>query len=83
MKGRGKREIPLKTRRPTASSIPTCENPVTQPGIEPGSPWWETSRLTTQSPTLSAENTAHSSGMIRVPFISERPVSVGILRGTH
>ncbi|KAJ8897433.1 hypothetical protein PR048_002779 [Dryococelus australis] len=29
MKGRGKREIPEKTRRPTASSgtIPTCENP--------------------------------------------------------
>ncbi|KAJ8878096.1 hypothetical protein PR048_022563 [Dryococelus australis] len=43
MKGRGKREIPEKTRLPTASSgkIPTCENPVTRPGIEPGSPWWE------------------------------------------
>ncbi|KAJ8888805.1 hypothetical protein PR048_008297 [Dryococelus australis] len=40
MKGRGKREIPEKTRRPTASSctIPICENPVTRPGIEPGSP---------------------------------------------
>ncbi|KAJ8867225.1 hypothetical protein PR048_031023 [Dryococelus australis] len=38
MKGRGKREIPEKTRPPTASSgtIPTCENPVTRPGIEPG-----------------------------------------------
>ncbi|KAJ8888056.1 hypothetical protein PR048_007542 [Dryococelus australis] len=43
MEGRGKREIPEKTRRPTASSgtIPTCENPVTRPGIEPGSGWWE------------------------------------------
>ncbi|KAJ8887428.1 hypothetical protein PR048_013643 [Dryococelus australis] len=42
MKGQGKREIPAKTRRPTASSgtIPTCENPVTRPGFEPGSPWW-------------------------------------------
>ncbi|KAJ8881325.1 hypothetical protein PR048_017806 [Dryococelus australis] len=32
MQGRGKREIPEKTRRPTASSgmIPTCENPVTR-----------------------------------------------------
>ncbi|KAJ8875642.1 hypothetical protein PR048_023538 [Dryococelus australis] len=41
-----------KTRRPTASSgtIPTCENPVTRAGIEPGSPWWEASRLTTQPP---------------------------------
>ncbi|KAJ8867732.1 hypothetical protein PR048_031535 [Dryococelus australis] len=25
--------------------IPTCENPVTRPGIEPGSPWWEASVL--------------------------------------
>ncbi|KAJ8866574.1 hypothetical protein PR048_032433 [Dryococelus australis] len=43
MKGRGKREIPENTRRPTASSgtIPTCENPVTRPGIELCSPWWE------------------------------------------
>ncbi|KAJ8874923.1 hypothetical protein PR048_022813 [Dryococelus australis] len=37
MKGWGKREIPEKTSRPTASSGPvaTCENPVTRPGIEP------------------------------------------------
>ncbi|KAJ8874349.1 hypothetical protein PR048_025197 [Dryococelus australis] len=37
-KGRGKREIPEKTRRPAASSsmIPTCENPeVIRPVIEP------------------------------------------------
>ncbi|KAJ8866480.1 hypothetical protein PR048_032323 [Dryococelus australis] len=36
--GWGKREIPEKTRRPTASSgtIPTCENSVTRSGIEPG-----------------------------------------------
>ncbi|KAJ8872330.1 hypothetical protein PR048_025934 [Dryococelus australis] len=48
MKGRGKREISDKTRRPTASSgtISTCENPVTRPGIEPGSPWWKASGLT-------------------------------------
>ncbi|KAJ8895331.1 hypothetical protein PR048_000657 [Dryococelus australis] len=48
--GAGKREIPEKTRRPTASSstIPTCENPVTRPGIEPGSPWWEASVLIAQ-----------------------------------
>ncbi|KAJ8869261.1 hypothetical protein PR048_030833 [Dryococelus australis] len=50
--GAGKREVPEKTRRPTASSftIPTCENPVTRPGIEPGSPWWEASVLTAQPP---------------------------------
>ncbi|KAJ8879711.1 hypothetical protein PR048_020319 [Dryococelus australis] len=43
MKGWGKREFPEETRRPTASSglILTCENPMTQPGIEPSLPWWE------------------------------------------
>ncbi|KAJ8872856.1 hypothetical protein PR048_026472 [Dryococelus australis] len=52
MKGRGKREIPEKTYRPTASSgtIPTYENPVTRPGIKPGSPWWEASVLIAQPP---------------------------------
>ncbi|KAJ8896995.1 hypothetical protein PR048_002341 [Dryococelus australis] len=51
--GAGKREIPNKTRRRTASSgtTPTYENPgVTWPGIEPGSPWWEAGRLTAQQP---------------------------------
>ncbi|KAJ8873983.1 hypothetical protein PR048_024823 [Dryococelus australis] len=43
--GREIREIPDKTRRPTASSdtIPTCEKSVTRPGIEPGLPWSEAS----------------------------------------
>ncbi|KAJ8893433.1 hypothetical protein PR048_006031 [Dryococelus australis] len=48
-KRRGKREIPEKTRQPTASSytIPTCKNPrVTRPGIEPCAPWWEAISLT-------------------------------------
>ncbi|KAJ8878794.1 hypothetical protein PR048_019380 [Dryococelus australis] len=37
MRGRGKREIPEKTRRPATSSgtIPSCEYPVARPGIEP------------------------------------------------
>ncbi|KAJ8867390.1 hypothetical protein PR048_031191 [Dryococelus australis] len=50
--GPGKREILEKTRRPTASSgtIPTCESPVTRPGIEPGSPWWEASVLIAHPP---------------------------------
>ncbi|KAJ8869265.1 hypothetical protein PR048_030837 [Dryococelus australis] len=45
-----KREIPEKTRRPTASSstIPTCENPVTRRGIKTGSYWWEASVLIAQ-----------------------------------
>ncbi|KAJ8866765.1 hypothetical protein PR048_032626 [Dryococelus australis] len=43
----GEREIPEKTRRSMAFSgtIPTCENPATRPGIEPGSPWWEASSM--------------------------------------
>ncbi|KAJ8880256.1 hypothetical protein PR048_016722 [Dryococelus australis] len=51
MKGRGKRETSEKIRRPAAASsgtIPTCENQVIWPEIEPGSPWWETSVLTVQ-----------------------------------
>ncbi|KAJ8887817.1 hypothetical protein PR048_014035 [Dryococelus australis] len=41
LRGGGKREILEKTRRPMASSgtVPTCENPFTRSGIEPGSPW--------------------------------------------
>ncbi|KAJ8885881.1 hypothetical protein PR048_012087 [Dryococelus australis] len=43
---------PEKTHRPTASSgtIPSSESPVTRPGIEHGSPWWEASGLTTRPP---------------------------------
>ncbi|KAJ8883375.1 hypothetical protein PR048_015218 [Dryococelus australis] len=38
MRGQGKREIPDKTHPPAASSgtVSTCENPMTQPGIELG-----------------------------------------------
>ncbi|KAJ8877995.1 hypothetical protein PR048_022458 [Dryococelus australis] len=53
MKGPGKRKIPEKTRRPTASSgaIPRMrKSGVTRPGIESGSPWWEASRLTAEPP---------------------------------
>ncbi|KAJ8898204.1 hypothetical protein PR048_003564 [Dryococelus australis] len=50
MKGREKREIPEKTRRPAASSstrFPFAKIPgVTRPEIGPGSSWWEASRLT-------------------------------------
>ncbi|KAJ8885407.1 hypothetical protein PR048_011604 [Dryococelus australis] len=51
--GKGNGRSPEKTRRPTASSgtIPACEKSgVTRPGIEPGSPWWEASKLTAQPP---------------------------------
>ncbi|KAJ8868313.1 hypothetical protein PR048_029829 [Dryococelus australis] len=50
-KGRWKREIPEKTRRPAASpgTISTWGNPgVTRPMTEDGSPCWEASRLTAQ-----------------------------------
>ncbi|KAJ8869059.1 hypothetical protein PR048_030620 [Dryococelus australis] len=51
--GREKREIPWKTRRPAPPSctIPTCENRgATRPEIEPGSPRWQASRLTSRTP---------------------------------
>ncbi|KAJ8875726.1 hypothetical protein PR048_023625 [Dryococelus australis] len=50
---RGTRGIPEEILRPAASSgtIPTCENlGTTPPGIEPGSPRWEVSSLTTTPP---------------------------------
>ncbi|KAJ8876904.1 hypothetical protein PR048_021353 [Dryococelus australis] len=53
----GEREIPEKTRRPAASSgtIPTCSNPgMIRAGIEPGSPWWEASRLTAHPPGVGS-----------------------------
>ncbi|KAJ8870387.1 hypothetical protein PR048_029408 [Dryococelus australis] len=51
--GRGKRDIPEKTRPPAAScdTIPTRGNlGSTPPEIEPGSPRWEASSLTAKSP---------------------------------
>ncbi|KAJ8897691.1 hypothetical protein PR048_003041 [Dryococelus australis] len=53
MQGRGEREIPEKTRRPTAKSgaISICKNPeAAPPGIKPGSPGWEASIVTTTPP---------------------------------
>ncbi|KAJ8866825.1 hypothetical protein PR048_032686 [Dryococelus australis] len=53
MKGRWKWEIPEKNCRPITLSctIPSWgKSGMTRPGIEPGSPWWEVSRLTTQQP---------------------------------
>ncbi|KAJ8897541.1 hypothetical protein PR048_002889 [Dryococelus australis] len=56
MKGRGKRESPEKTRRPAAMS---CTIPrATPPGIEPGSPRWEASSLTTTPPWCLLDSTA-------------------------
>ncbi|KAJ8882038.1 hypothetical protein PR048_018526 [Dryococelus australis] len=76
MKGRGKRAIPVKTRRPTALSgtIPTCENPVTRPGIGPGSPRWEASVLIAQPPrpyakTLIFPTTTY--GSPKIAFLRE------------
>ncbi|KAJ8888679.1 hypothetical protein PR048_008171 [Dryococelus australis] len=53
MQGRGKQEFPRNAHRPAAASgtIPTCENSgVARPGIEPGSPWREASKLTAEPP---------------------------------
>ncbi|KAJ8869018.1 hypothetical protein PR048_030564 [Dryococelus australis] len=37
-------------QRHRPARFPNCENPVTRPGIEPGSPWWEASVLIAQPP---------------------------------
>ncbi|KAJ8868921.1 hypothetical protein PR048_030462 [Dryococelus australis] len=60
--GAGKREISEKTRRPNASSgtIPIFENPVTRPGIEPGSPWWENSTDKEGAGDLRVRGRGHS-----------------------
>ncbi|KAJ8874156.1 hypothetical protein PR048_024998 [Dryococelus australis] len=57
--------IPERIRRTTVSSstILTCENPVTRPGIEPGSPWWEMSMLTAQPPRPPCTLIGHLSTM--------------------
>ncbi|KAJ8876692.1 hypothetical protein PR048_021139 [Dryococelus australis] len=43
------RENPL-TKWASPDTIPTCENPVTRPGIEPSSSWWEVSVFLAQPP---------------------------------
>ncbi|KAJ8877448.1 hypothetical protein PR048_021903 [Dryococelus australis] len=80
MKGRGKWEIPEKTRRPTASSgtIPTCEIPMTRSGIKPSSPWWEASVLIAQPPlALSGDGATDVRGSVTLiapalPGLEER-----------
>ncbi|KAJ8879374.1 hypothetical protein PR048_019982 [Dryococelus australis] len=48
---REERKITEKTCRPLSGTIPTCGNPgVTHPGIELGSPWWESGSLTITTP---------------------------------
>ncbi|KAJ8874298.1 hypothetical protein PR048_025144 [Dryococelus australis] len=71
--GGGEQEIPEKTRRPTASSgtIPTCENPVTRLGIEPGLPWWEESVLIAQPPSSEPK------GVIKVNMERRRSGGAG------
>ncbi|KAJ8882368.1 hypothetical protein PR048_014172 [Dryococelus australis] len=73
--GRGKREIPEKTRLAVASSgtIHSRENPgVTRPGIEPCSSWWEASRLTAQPPRplcVSSSQCLHSGEKCSIQII--------------
>ncbi|KAJ8866110.1 hypothetical protein PR048_033634 [Dryococelus australis] len=88
MKGRGKWEIPGKTRRRTASygMIPTRENPVTRPGMEPESPWWEAIKLTPRPTTDPSGNSASdvhwSAGFLGdLPFLP--PLIITALPHTH
>ncbi|KAJ8872972.1 hypothetical protein PR048_026588 [Dryococelus australis] len=61
--GRGKREYPERTLRQAASSstIPTCESPgAGPPGIEPGLPWCEASKLATAPPLPHLNDATHN-----------------------
>ncbi|KAJ8891735.1 hypothetical protein PR048_004270 [Dryococelus australis] len=58
MKRRGRQDIPEKT---LSGTIPACENPVTRPGIEPGSPWWEREPV-----KVAAESQVSSPGVTKV-----------------
>ncbi|KAJ8878517.1 hypothetical protein PR048_019095 [Dryococelus australis] len=80
--GGEERGIPEKTLWPTASSgtIPTCENPVTRPGIEPRSPWWEASMLIAQPPGVADEKRGH--GGVAVRLLVSRQGELGILEGS-
>ncbi|KAJ8894417.1 hypothetical protein PR048_007069 [Dryococelus australis] len=80
MKGRGKRDMPEKTRRPMVSSstFPTCKNPVTRPGIEPGSPWWEASILTAQPPQSPHHSTLAQYSPSSVTADNQCAVDIGI-----
>ncbi|KAJ8892988.1 hypothetical protein PR048_005569 [Dryococelus australis] len=44
----------------SCGTIPTCENPMARPAIEPGSPWWEASVLIAQPPWPPGEGVAPS-----------------------
>ncbi|KAJ8870328.1 hypothetical protein PR048_029349 [Dryococelus australis] len=78
MNGRGKREIheEICLLMPSSGTILTCESPVTGPGIEPGSPWWEASE-----PTGTAYNpftvTSHFSEALLKFYFQDIPPPLG------
>ncbi|KAJ8868295.1 hypothetical protein PR048_029811 [Dryococelus australis] len=74
MKRRGKRDIPEKTSRPTASfgTIPTCENTVTRPGIERGSSWWEAVVAKSPLSILATLHAVRSGGEHNLSFSASR-----------
>ncbi|KAJ8865857.1 hypothetical protein PR048_033380 [Dryococelus australis] len=54
----------------SSGTIPTCENPATRPGIEPGSPWWEGSVLIGRCKLRKEEGLEKESAMdfVRDPY---------------
>ncbi|KAJ8886130.1 hypothetical protein PR048_012339 [Dryococelus australis] len=84
-KGLGKREIPEKTRLPVASSgmIPICEDPgVARPGIEPGAPLWEASRLTAHTLASQVQFPAGSPDFRKWESCQMMPLVGGLSRGS-
>ncbi|KAJ8882949.1 hypothetical protein PR048_014788 [Dryococelus australis] len=72
--GGGRRRIPEETRRPAASSgtIPTCENPVTRPGIKLGSAWWKARVLIAQPPRPLQRRNARVGAKREIPEKTHR-----------
>ncbi|KAJ8869236.1 hypothetical protein PR048_030808 [Dryococelus australis] len=69
-----------KNHRPTASSgtITTYDNPgVTRPEIEPGSPWWEASRLTAHIPCSQQQRNGSYASDGKTPVTSVHTTNMG------
>ncbi|KAJ8894900.1 hypothetical protein PR048_000207 [Dryococelus australis] len=74
MKGREETEDPREgpaDQRHRPGTIPTCESPVTRPGIEPGSPWREGGRAN-RSATAAPQTNEYSTFAIASAIILEK-----------
>ncbi|KAJ8893559.1 hypothetical protein PR048_006158 [Dryococelus australis] len=72
------KDAQLPKRMASSDMIPMCESlGVAQPGIEPGSPWWEMSRLAAQPPRPRQREEANKPLQIKVTMSVHRLVRKG------